>query len=197
MTCTRTLLAILVAAAGTLIGSSSAQAVSDHHIDVYALRLERQADRLMVELQRRYRHVDGFGHLLADARRVQRGAAHVHEVAHAGRDLVHLQRDLRELDEAVHHLDELMRGVEQRVCHCRDRHCGHFHGDPRPARRLIDQMLDTLHHLQEDVRVALRGCHVRARVGHGSPRGFRYGPAGAYYVTFGHRGWTVRLGSWF
>jgi hypothetical protein len=67
-------------------------------------------------------------------------------------------------------------------------------------------MLDTLHHLQEDVRTALHRPRHGHRyghgygIGHGSGRGYGYrpaGPHGSYNVTFGNHGWTVRLGSWF
>ena len=206
MTFARTSLAVLVAVGGLIFGSSTTEAASSHHIDAYALRLQGQANSLMRELKYHYRHAPLFGHLMADARSIKRDVGHVHEVAHYGRDLKHLQADLRELDRAIHHLDELMKEVEYHVRDCHDPRCGHFHGDTRSARRLVNRMLDTLHHLQEDVRTALhrpRRGHRTGHgygIGHGSGRGYGYRPAGrngSYNVTFGNHGWTVRLGSWF
>ncbi|MGB6042162.1 MAG: hypothetical protein WBF93_03295 [Pirellulales bacterium] len=222
MTFARYPLAILVAGAGLIIGSSTTEAASNHHIDAYALGIQRQANGLMSELKYHYRHAPQFSHLMADARQVARNAAHVHEVAHYDRDLQHLQADLRELDSAIHHLDELMREVEYHVRHCRNRRCGHFHGDTRSARRLVDQMIGSLHHLQDDVRRELavrRGNHrnghrVYGQSGYGQNGHGQYGiKRGVNYnlgyrsnqnasyqgrsnsLTYSNRGLTIRLGS--
>ncbi|NIL97459.1 MAG: hypothetical protein GTO53_07550 [Planctomycetales bacterium] len=201
MRITRYTVAILVATGGLIVGSATTEAASGHHIDAYALRLQDQAKRLSREVKYHYRHAPQFGHLLADARQVQRKAAHVHQVAHRRGDLEHLQADLQDLDRALHHLDQLMKEIEHPVCDYHDRRARYFHGDTRLARRLVDRMLDTLHHLQEDVRVALRRHrHPRGHRygrGHVADRGYYHGQTGWYGVSFGNRGWTLRLGSGF
>jgi hypothetical protein len=198
----RTSLAIMVAATGLLAGSARTEAASPHHIDEYALQLQRQATSLIRELGFRYRHAPEFRHLMADASAVVRDAAHVHAVAHNSGNLAHLNADLSKLDASVHDLNELMDSIALHVgrCHCSG--CGHFHGDIRPARRLINQMLDTLHHLQDDVRTAL--YHQQHYDDRHDGRVGRYGrsyrPAyprwygSSYGVRLGGNGWSVQFG---
>jgi hypothetical protein len=202
MTFARTSLAIMVAATGLLIGPAKTEAASQHHVDQYALQLQRQATSLIRELSLRYRHAPEFRHLMADASAVVRDAAHIHAVAHNHGNLAHLDADLSKLDASMHHLEELMDSIALHVgrCHCSG--CGHFHGDIRPARGLINQMLDTLHHLQDDVRTALyheqhyddhhdgyASRYVKSyRPGYGRSYGSRYG------VRLGGNGWSVQFG---
>lgn len=202
MTFARTSLAIMAATAGLLIGPATTQAASPHHIDDYAFQLKGQAINLIRELSIHYRHAPEFRHLMSDASAVVRDAAHVHAVAHNHGNLAHLDDDLSKLDASVHHLDELMDSIAFHVARCHDPRCGHFHGDIRQARGLINQMIGTLHHLQDDVRTALyheshydnhhHGYAGRYTRTYGPGYGRSYGSS--YGVRIGGSGWTVRLG---
>src|SRR5690606_18505186 len=82
---------------------------------------------------------------------MRRLASHVHDVAHLG-SFSHLERDVADLDRVFHHIEGLVAEIEHDADHNHFGHGGHFHGNTRHVRRLLNNMGETLHHLQDDLR---------------------------------------------
>lgn len=183
-------IAILVASMG-LFAASTARAGADYHVDDVALRLERQAKQLARELRYNFRHAAHFGHLMADARNIARSARHIHDVAHRGGSLRHLKSDLREIDDKVHHLTDLMRDIREDASHGH----GHFDGNPRRAFRLVREMTNTVHHLQRDVKLAIRA--QRGHHGHGHRVHYRPAPRQQAGISWNGKNFAIHFGGRF
>lgn len=148
------------------IQATALAGASHRHIDELALQLQRQSRALTAEFRAHYRHAPEFRHLMSDSVALARKAAHIHAVAHAGRDLYHLQTDLRDIDRSFHHLEEVLARIEHHVASCHSPRCGHFHGDTRHVRGLMASIGDTIHHLRSDVgRKVRQRQHYRVRYG--------------------------------
>ena len=147
----RNLVLVVVAAAGLGVANSSAEAASFEHIDRLAVELREQSSRLYWEFRSHYRHAAHANHLMSDAAKIYRLADHLHDVAHSG-NLAHMQSDLAQLDREFHHLEDLVHEIHFDAHDDHFGHGGHIHGSTRHVRRLMSEMEDTLHHLQDDLQ---------------------------------------------
>ena len=160
---TRTILTVALAG---FAFAPAAQADTYSHIDGLAVQLQRQATLLDREFTAHYRHTSQYRHLHSDSIQMVRLAGHVHEVAHNHGSLAHLRSDLRQLDRLFHHIEDLVDEIEHTAGgfgHHDYGHYGHGHhgfggyggghidGNSRHVARILRQMEDTLHHLQDDV----------------------------------------------
>lgn len=202
----RTSTMALLAALG--FGIIAPVASADHYYSVedLAVKLKRESRLLSDEIRLHYRGSLEFGHLMADARELERLAIHVRRVAHYENASAHLSRDVSALDRSLHHMEELLAGSDRHRAVCTSRGCRHFHGDTRHVRRLVNDMVGTTHYLKETIeRLAQRPRYHRGSrpsYNHGSyPRGTAgYGPrrsTSPYGFTFGNRRFSIGFGSWF
>jgi hypothetical protein len=119
-------------------------------------------------------------------------ANHVHEMIHEGANINHLCADVESLDRLFHHVEELVREIRPANDFGFHGHHGHFHvssgpsrDDLRRLRGMLNEMEETLHHLQND---------LGALSGSGPPAASLVRPV-PYEVRVGSRqlGVTVRI----
>ncbi len=183
-----------------LTGSSSASTYQ--HIDQLALKIDREAKRVVSE-SRHYRHTPEYKHLVSDAHELSTLADHMHDVAHHHGSLAHLESDLAELDSKFHHLESVFDRVEWRAAHG----YGHVHGNTSHVKGLLNSIEDCIHHLQDDLRSLrtpidlVQPIVVQRPSIHTSPHlgGFGYGSGRSGHNAYQHgshgRGITIGGGS--
>ncbi|QDU98691.1 hypothetical protein [Lignipirellula cremea] len=138
--------AMALATAMCCLGTPAfAQGDTYEHLDEMALDLQRFAEEIVEET---HAHLQGnayFPQIDRAAHRIEELAAHVHRVAHDRGDIVHLRNDIDDLDRWVHHIDDLGNFIARRGV--RSSEWGGF----QYMRSCIASMLDTLHHMQDDL----------------------------------------------
>ncbi len=139
-----------------------AQAGTRAHFDDLACQLERQAVSVRDELRRFYNRTPQYAQLYSDVNEIARRAGHIHQVAHTG-NLRHLRHDVNELDRLFHHVEgvvELMSRHHRTVYRTSfrgksaSRHWNWNQAYYNPYRRLVrlvNNMENTLHHMQADL----------------------------------------------
>jgi hypothetical protein len=135
---------ITTALAALMTTTGTAEAHSYHHIDMLALKLQRQTRELHREVDIHFRHTRLYRHLHSDVEEMEHLAEHIHDVAHAHGSVAHLRADVEKLDRLYHHVEELVHDLAH------DRRI-----DFRTIRHIEREMAaigDTLHHLRDDLR---------------------------------------------
>ena len=177
---------VLAAAVLTLSALFTSTAKADHfeHIDSLAAQLRNQASRTAWEVRHNFRGAPEYRHLYRDVYELYTTADHVHEIIHAGTSIEHIRADVESLDRLLHHAQDVVRGIRPADDFHFHGHGFHGHGhapvgptrnDLRRLRSMLDQMEDTLHHLQDDVRVASGGAPPAAPIAVPVPYEFRVG----------------------
>ena len=194
-------IAVLIAASLT---ASTANASSYRHIDILAVKMQRQSAKLYHEFRLHFRHTPEYRHLMSDARDLYYKSKHVHEVAHHRESLHHIKRDLAALDRLFHHLEELV----EKITHDADHHGhGHIHGDTHHVEAIMKRFEQNLHHLRRDVKRMVSHHDHHLHHGHGVPmfrgaHGYKYKKAtphvgfrvGGTNVSFGGNGVRFNFG---
>lgn len=172
-----TMITTAVAALVTIPGSARADTYD--HMDMLALKLQKQTQALHREVDLHFKNTRSYRHLHEDIEQMEHLAAHIHELAHRHGSVAHLKADVDKLDRTFHHLEDVVRGLS------RDRRI-----DFQTIRHIRQEMAginDTLHHLQDDLRRLTPAPALRPH-GHGShidaprwrielsPRGIRVAP---------------------
>ncbi len=143
---TRRSLLSLSACSVVFLVAASASADTYHHINRLAARIDRQA-RSIVNETKHYRHTPEYQCLLQDSQELCRLASQIRDIAREGCDLARLDFDLAALDAAYHHLDTAFCRVEQNAAYG----YGHIHGNTKRVRRILNSIVDDIHHLQADL----------------------------------------------
>lgn len=141
---------------GTLRGEDRVRPGTWDHVDELAVRLAKLSQDLHDEI---HVHLEGhpyFRHMDGHAEEIEELSEHIHDLAHDGGNIRHLREDVVKLDSEVHHADELITKIAQRGVRRE-----HFHGGIRVTRSIVDEMLDILHHLEDDL-VAMDPTYRRA-----------------------------------
>lgn len=154
---------LLATAALTLLATFTGSARADEfdHIDSLATQMQNQTARAAAEVRRNFQGIPQYRHLYNDIYEMYTLAGHIHEMVHEGRNLNHIRADIASLDRLFHHVEEVVddiRPVNIHSGHWHGSHWGHFHSGPsrddvRRLRNLMSRMEDTIHHLQDDLRV--------------------------------------------
>jgi hypothetical protein len=154
----------------TTIGLFAGTAQAAHQIDEAALALQQQAAAVTQELRDHFRGVPEYRHMYQDAYEMYTLAEHIHDAAHNRDGLGHIQSDLEQLDLLFHHLEDTLADAQRASVprpggwnahgssfgsHGRGYGLG-VHGTVNAyywqrLARLVHQMGDTLHELQEIV----------------------------------------------
>ena len=188
-----TILAAAVLTVSTLF-TSTAKADHFEHIDSLAAQMRNQASRATWEVRNNFRSAPEYRHLYRDVYEMYTTADHIHEIIHTGTSIEHIRADVESLDRLFHHVQDVVRGIrptDEFSVHGHGFH-GHWHtpvgptrSDLRRLRSMLNQMEDTLHHLQDDVRVASGGAPPVAPIEFPVPYELRVGG--------GRVGVTVRI----
>jgi hypothetical protein len=143
----------------TTLGTLAAQveAVSYHHLDELALRMQQQSRTLAREFAEHYRHSPVYSHLRSDANSLARLATHVHDLAHRHGSISHLKRDLDRIDSRFHHLESVVAQLESLA----NIGIGHTHGDVSHVWSALHGLESTIHHMRDDVTALARNCYNR------------------------------------
>lgn len=117
------------------------------HIDDLAIRLEQLTNELCLDMYYNYRHNRGFRETYRETYEIYQLAKYIHEEEHHGhRD--EIARKLGGLDALFHHIEDDVRGWHR-----------HHHRQIGTL-GIVDKMQrieDTIHHLMNDVGVAVSG----------------------------------------
>lgn len=119
------------------------------HVDDLAMRLERLANDLCLDLHYNYSHNRGFRETYAEAYRILQAAQFVHEAEHR-QDRRGIYEKMRGMDALIHHIQEDVRGWS------RHEHRQIGRTDMRTKMELVE---NTIHHLMYDVGVEHAGGH--------------------------------------
>lgn len=146
----------LILSAGLVANTASA---ADPHLDELAFTLKQQAALACREVRYGFRRTPAFPHLYKDFYELYTLADHVHDVAHHGGDLCHLKDDVNQMDQLFHHTEELVAPFTQPQPigrGCRPPACGEVSSyHLRRLQRIMVDMEETLHHLQDDLEAEL------------------------------------------
>ena len=137
-----------VIAALSLLFSVTAAVSADisGHLNRLAGRIDRQA-RLIVKETDHYRHTPQYNCLVGDAQELSRLACHIRNLSRTGCDPAQVAADLTALNAAYSHLEVAFCQVEQNAASG----FGHIHGSTNRIRRLLDSIVEDIHHMLDDV----------------------------------------------
>lgn len=166
----------LILTSGLLVNSASA---ADPHLDDLAFSLKRQAALACREVRYGFRRTAAFPHLYRDFYEMYTLADHIHDVAHNHGDLRHLKDDVDQLDALFHHTEELTARTGNVRIARPGRSCltvpacggsvSQYH--LRKLQRIMVEMEDTIHHLQDDLEAELGPVGPPLPPGQFSPSG--------------------------
>ena len=141
----------LSAFAATLLGitfgfGSAASANHYDHIDRVAVRVQKNAQRLLDETKN-YRGAPGYHQLVNQTRLVRDTAIHIHDVTHFEGNIPHLKRDVAMIDRSFHQLEDLFCHIEAEI----ERGRCHLDVNTNRFRRKMKQLEREIHHLGDDL----------------------------------------------
>ena len=148
----------------TLGFGSTASANHYDHIDRVAVRVQKNAQRLLDETKN-YRRAPGFHQLVNQTRLVRDTAIHIHDVTHFEGNIPHLKRDVAMIDRSFHQLEELFCYIEAEV----ERGRCHLDVNTNRFRRKMIQLEREIHHLGDDLAKICEVPHVVARASYAEP----------------------------
>jgi hypothetical protein len=129
------------------IGTSSVASANHHdHIDRVAVRVQKNAQRLLEET-RHYRNAPGYHQLVAQTRLVRDTAIHIHDVTHFEGNVPQLRRDVAMIDRSFHQLEDLFCHIEAEI----ERGRCHLNVNTNRFRRKMKQLEREIHHLGDDL----------------------------------------------
>lgn len=180
--------------------ASTTQADTYQHVESMARKVMRKS-RALANTAHHYRHTAEYLHLIEDTQQMVATAEHIVHWADMRGELNHLVADINELDRLYHHTERVFNRIEAAAA----RGHGHVHGNTAYVRRLLDDIEDCIHHLQEDaqiLRASVYGRHGGCRVPYDRPvydppiitPAPRCGTGGGYYSPYGGRGYSIDRG---
>lgn len=150
-----------IAVALTLLGATSivstASANDYRRINREAQRIERKATLLTREVVH-YEAMPQYCHLVEDLEEFVRLSQHITDLVRVSGDLRHIRADVNQLDRTFHHIEGLFDQIERQIARGR----GVKYGNTAHVKRLLNNIEDCIHVMQEDVAV----LEVRAHRDH-------------------------------
>lgn len=128
--------------------SRSAHADHKDHLNQLAARIDRQAAMLLTETIH-YRQTPNYRALVSEVAMLRAKARHMRNTTFCAQTFHHLEEDLRIVDRCFHRIESFFDDAEIHAAH------GHgiIHGITRHVEELLNDMEDTIHHMQDDVRL--------------------------------------------
>ena len=130
----------------TLGFGSTASANHHDHIDRVAVRVQKNAQRLLEETKH-YRDAPGYRQLVHQTRQLRDAAIHIHDVTHFEGHTPHLRRDVALIDQSFHQLEDLFYHIEAEVQRGR---C-HLDVNTNRFKRKMKQLEREIHNLGDDL----------------------------------------------
>ncbi len=185
----------LMSALMVTVLASSVQADTYQHVESVARKVARKS-RALAGAVNHYRHTPEYIQLIEDTQQMAATAEHIVHWADLRGELNHLVADINELDRLYHHAERLFNRVEAAAAGGH----GHVHGNTAYVRRLLDDIADAIHHLQEDAQILRATAHGH-HGGHYIPYeppiitpAPRCGTGGGYDRPYGGRGYSIDPG---
>lgn len=145
----------------TLLGATSivstASANDYRRINREAQRIERKATLLAQEVVH-YEAMPQYCHLVDDLEDFVRLSQHITDLVRVSGDLRHIKADVDQLDRTFHHIEGLFDQIERQIARGR----GVKYGNTAHVKRLLNNIEDCIHVMQEDVAI----LEVRAHRAH-------------------------------
>ena len=180
---TKTIVASFTIMSALFVSQATAQTY--RHIDRLAIDLQNATVDLADEVSH-YQHTSNYRHMVEDVLSLNRDAIHIHELAHRQGSLRHLEADLASIDTAFHHIEGLFDKTEIDASYG----YGHVHGSTQHVKRLLNQMGQLIHHLEDDIqelrRARRNGIYQNAGPVTYGNQGLSYG--GYSTTRYGQRG---------
>lgn len=154
ITATMTLLMTLLGMASVV---TTANADDYRRINRDARTIERKAKLLLRESDH-YTATRQYRHLVCDLEDFVQLSQHITDLVRVSGNLRHIKSDVAQLDATFHHLEGLFDQIERDVARGRAVKCG----NTAHVKRLLNNLEDCIHHMQEDIAVLEVRAHARS-----------------------------------
>ncbi len=165
----------IITAFVALAFATTAGADEYQHVDSMANRIQNKT-RQLLRASRMFEHTPEYEHVVADVAEMERIGRHIHELAHHEASVFHLEQDLQELDTQFHHVVDVFLKIERDAAYG----YGHSHGNTNRVRRILVELQETIHHMQEDVAAIRARTRPQPHTAFRAPVRQTYGPAQVY-----------------